>query len=309
MANTMDTSLERRGRAAPMEFEYQMPRKPSATFNQRTSANTGTLLSRTSLLARSNTGPPDAASFAAMASTTTDVPARSVPTLSTTTITTAYYSDQDENNDADYSDTSRGRGRHLVLPQDRNNSSRSRSRSRDRTSSTATTSNQRRKKSAYTAYRGGSSVRKSNRRRDANTDRSSSWKYWFNYLHPNNHNIGPALNWWTISRIISIALALLAVRTLYVAIETVRTDVQLKANDRMLEIEKTISFCRAEYEGNKCDIPDGRPILLKNCPTWKECMEQDSSVFGRSRLVAEAFAEIIEAFMQPLSMRTIVSSY
>ncbi|KAI8048417.1 Di-sulfide bridge nucleocytoplasmic transport domain-containing protein [Syncephalis plumigaleata] len=92
----------------------------------------------------------------------------------------------------------------------------------------------------------------------------------------------------------------------YVAVETVRTDVQLKANERMAAIEESIRMCRANYENNICDDPNGRPLLADFCPGWKKCMEQDSSDFGRSRLVAEAAAEIIEAFMQPLSLRTIL---
>jgi hypothetical protein len=37
----------------------------------------------------------------------------------------------------------------------------------------------------------------------------------------------------TMSRIIRIGLALFAIRMFYVAVETIRTDVQLKANERM----------------------------------------------------------------------------
>ncbi|RKP10226.1 hypothetical protein THASP1DRAFT_27992 [Thamnocephalis sphaerospora] len=64
---------------------------------------------------------------------------------------------------------------------------------------------------------------------------------------------------WSISVALRLGLFLLVVYLLYTSLETLRTDVQRK----------------------------------------------DPSDFGRARIAAEAFAEIIEAFMQPLSMRTV----
>jgi hypothetical protein len=38
----------------------------------------------------------------------------------------------------------------------------------------------------------------------------------------------------------------------------------------MIAIEESIRLCRANYENNICDDPNGRPLLADFCPGWKK---------------------------------------
>lgn len=47
--------------------------------------------------------------------------------------------------------------------------------------------------------------------------------------------------------------------------------------------------------------------MARQCALWEECMGQEPVVQGRTRVVAETVAEVVNGFVEVISLRTMVS--
>lgn len=89
-------------------------------------------------------------------------------------------------------------------------------------------------------------------------------------------------------------------------IRTVQRDVDIKVEEYLVEIMSEITQCSKQYIENRC-TPDQRvPAMEKACVQWENCMNRDPAVVGRAKVSAETFAEIINSFIEPISMKTMV---
>ena len=103
-------------------------------------------------------------------------------------------------------------------------------------------------------------------------------------------------------------LLLLCVSLLVLFLYTLKTDVQQRLSALTLELRSEILGCAKAYVDNNCDAATRIPMSEKACLAWEACMERDVVVVGKARVVAEILAEVINGFVDVISIKTMVSS-
>lgn len=87
---------------------------------------------------------------------------------------------------------------------------------------------------------------------------------------------------------------------------TIRSDVDMKSHEVASETLVEMAACTREFKDNKCDRPDRVPAMEIVCNNWEKCMQQDPTKVGRARVSAKTFAEILNSFVEPISIKTMV---
>lgn len=88
----------------------------------------------------------------------------------------------------------------------------------------------------------------------------------------------------------------------------VREDVQCKVRERLASGLRSVAECKRSYEQNGC-LPGMRvPALEESCDQWFHCMNQDADWLkhgsGSGALWAKTMGEILNSFVEPISMRS-----
>ncbi|KAG2203698.1 hypothetical protein INT46_001728, partial [Mucor plumbeus] len=89
---------------------------------------------------------------------------------------------------------------------------------------------------------------------------------------------------------------------------TVRQDFLLKAEEHTEELYKKRLDCTNNYIINHCGQNDRIPAIEGMCNDWAACMNRDI-VVAQAKVSAEAIAEIINSFVEPISYKTLVISF
>lgn len=87
---------------------------------------------------------------------------------------------------------------------------------------------------------------------------------------------------------------------------TIRSDVDIKSREVASETLAEMAACTREFRDNKCDRADRVPAMEIVCNNWEKCMQQDPTKVGRARVSAKTFAEILNSFMEPISIKAMV---
>lgn len=92
----------------------------------------------------------------------------------------------------------------------------------------------------------------------------------------------------------------------------VQSDVNNKSRERLADDIVRIQSCKNEYEQNQC-LPGTRvPALESLCNEWFKCMNpntnglQDRNIYQSGTLWAQTLAEIINAFVDRISIRSVI---
>ena len=124
-------------------------------------------------------------------------------------------------------------------------------------------------------------------------------------LHPNLPN--------TLSTYIQFFLncffAFCLMYVLYGVFSTIRHDIDERAMMESSEILAEMAVCAKEFKDNKCERDTRVPAMESVCNGWEKCMSRDPYMVGRSRLSAGMFAEIFNSFIEPISLKAIVSFF
>ena len=94
---------------------------------------------------------------------------------------------------------------------------------------------------------------------------------------------------------------------LYGIYTTIVSDINERAMMESSEIFAEMAACAHEFKENKCERDTRVPAMEAVCNNWEKCMQRDPLKVGRSRLTAGMFAEIFNGFIEPISMKAIVS--
>lgn len=96
---------------------------------------------------------------------------------------------------------------------------------------------------------------------------------------------------------------------LYIAyqfIQAIRRDVAERIDEYSVEILQEIAQCTQAYMTNRCEPGQRVPAMEGACGAWETCMNRDPKVVGRARVGAETFADIINSFVDSISIRTML---
>ncbi|KZV74786.1 hypothetical protein PENSPDRAFT_601111 [Peniophora sp. CONT] len=93
---------------------------------------------------------------------------------------------------------------------------------------------------------------------------------------------------------------------LYCVIQIILTfqqDMRVKIADKSMVIVQEISHCAVNWRANGCQ---GGPVpaMVRQCAAWEACMQRDPNSFERSTLFAATVADVWNAFIEPISLKT-----
>ncbi|KAI5480483.1 nucleus export protein Brr6 [Pseudohyphozyma bogoriensis] len=103
----------------------------------------------------------------------------------------------------------------------------------------------------------------------------------------------------TLLLVLLLFLALLFLYTLY-------TDVQMRLHTLQQEIRAEILGCARDYVNNRCEPATRIPAMEARCSGWEECMGREPVVVGKTRVVAETLAGILDGFVDVISFKTMI---
>lgn len=90
---------------------------------------------------------------------------------------------------------------------------------------------------------------------------------------------------------------------------TIQADVNRASEDAAAETLAEMAACAKSYVDNRCAADSRLPALESVCSNWELCMNRDPNSVKRARLSAHTFAEILNSFVEPISLKTMVSSH
>lgn len=100
-----------------------------------------------------------------------------------------------------------------------------------------------------------------------------------------------------------LSLLIFGIITFYTSISN---DVNLKVEEYSIDIVNEMAHCSQEYLRNNCQPSKRVPALETVCTTWEHCMNRDPRMIGRAKVSAETFGEIIESFLRPIGLRSMI---
>lgn len=103
----------------------------------------------------------------------------------------------------------------------------------------------------------------------------------------------------TLLAILVLSLLMLFLYTLYV-------DIQTRLSSLTLELRAEILQCAKAYVDNRCEPGTRIPAMERRCADWEDCMNREVVVTGKTRVVAETLAEIVNGFVDVISFKTMV---
>lgn len=88
----------------------------------------------------------------------------------------------------------------------------------------------------------------------------------------------------------------------------VQDDVRCKVQERLAANLRSVADCKRSYELNEC-LPGMRvPALEESCDKWLHCMNEDVEQLkhgsGSGALWAKTMGEILNSFVEPISIRS-----
>ena len=106
--------------------------------------------------------------------------------------------------------------------------------------------------------------------------------------------------------LLNFFLAFCVMYVLYGIFSTISNDITERAMMESSEILAEMAVCAREFNENKCERDSRVPAMETVCNSWERCMQRDPYKVGRSRLSAGMFAEVVNSFIEPISLKAIV---
>ncbi|GAA6024057.1 hypothetical protein JCM11491_001617 [Sporobolomyces phaffii] len=100
--------------------------------------------------------------------------------------------------------------------------------------------------------------------------------------------------------------ALLVLSLLVLFLYTLYTDIQSRLASLTVELRSEMLQCARAYVDNRCEPATRIPAMERRCSEWEECMNRDVVVVGKTRVVAETLAEIVNGFVDVISFKTML---
>ena len=109
--------------------------------------------------------------------------------------------------------------------------------------------------------------------------------------------------------LLNFFLTLCVMYVLYGIFSTISNDITERAMMESSEILAEMAVCAREFKENRCERDSRVPAMETVCNNWERCMQRDPYKVGRSRLSAGMFAEIVNSFIEPISIKAIVRPF
>ena len=107
--------------------------------------------------------------------------------------------------------------------------------------------------------------------------------------------------------LLNLFLVFMFISILWSFWQTIRADVDKRADDAIAEAMAELAACAHQYRENRCEPGARVPAMQTVCEGWERCMGRDPRRVGRARVSAHTFAEIFNGFVEPISWKAMVS--
>ncbi|GAA5824240.1 hypothetical protein JCM11251_001579 [Rhodosporidiobolus azoricus] len=101
-------------------------------------------------------------------------------------------------------------------------------------------------------------------------------------------------------------LAVLVLSLLLLFLYTLYNDIITRLSSLTLELRAEILQCAKSYVDNRCAPETRLPAMESRCAAWEECMNREVVVGGKTRVVAETLAEVVNGFVDVISFKTML---
>ncbi|GAA5916690.1 hypothetical protein JCM6882_002268 [Rhodosporidiobolus microsporus] len=101
-------------------------------------------------------------------------------------------------------------------------------------------------------------------------------------------------------------LAVLVLSLLLLFLYTLYNDILTRLSSLTLELRAEILQCAKSYVDNRCAPETRLPAMESRCAAWEECMNREVVVGGKTRVVAETLAEVVNGFVDVISFKTML---
>lgn len=103
------------------------------------------------------------------------------------------------------------------------------------------------------------------------------------------------------------SLVALALYLIFNFVLIMRTDVDSRLEVQTKQLRQEIEICENEYRTNRCfPIAERTKFIEQHCIEWERCMTQNPSQLSKSKIGAETFAEVMNGFVDVISLKTMV---
>ncbi|KAG1058137.1 hypothetical protein G6F43_000081 [Rhizopus delemar] len=85
----------------------------------------------------------------------------------------------------------------------------------------------------------------------------------------------------------------------------IRQDFKLEVDKQLEVLYQKKMQCARDYKMNRCEMENKVPAIESLCQNWEVCMQKDV-VVAKAKASAEAIAEIINSFTEPISYKTLI---
>lgn len=106
--------------------------------------------------------------------------------------------------------------------------------------------------------------------------------------------------------LVNIILWLFMIYLIYMSITTIQSDINLKVDEFTMKVLEEIARCSKEFSRNKCHLPDRPSIMDEDCDQLERCQNQDPTKIAKLKVTIELIAEIINAFVNRLSYKSLL---
>ncbi|GAA5977616.1 hypothetical protein JCM11641_006877 [Rhodosporidiobolus odoratus] len=101
-------------------------------------------------------------------------------------------------------------------------------------------------------------------------------------------------------------LAILLLSLLLLFLYTLYNDINQRLYELTVSLRAEIIQCAKAYVDNRCTPETRIPAMESRCSGWEECMNREVVVGGKTRVVAETLAEVVNGFVDVISLKTML---
>ncbi|KIY45703.1 hypothetical protein FISHEDRAFT_48740 [Fistulina hepatica ATCC 64428] len=101
----------------------------------------------------------------------------------------------------------------------------------------------------------------------------------------------------------NLALTGIVVYLIFLVLISLQRDVEHRIAEYSLDTIQEIGLCAAQFKANCGHLMV--PAMASQCGRWETCMNRDPTKIGRTRVAAEMLAEVVNAFVEPITWKTL----
>ncbi|KAG8631479.1 hypothetical protein KVT40_000619 [Elsinoe batatas] len=123
-----------------------------------------------------------------------------------------------------------------------------------------------------------------------------------------DHPTLPQILSWYAQLTLNFFLVSSLIYLLYSFYATIKGDIDKKSTEAVSELLAEMAICARQYTDNRCAPETRVPAMETVCNNWEKCMNRDTRAMGRAKISVHTWAEVFNAFVEPISWKAMIFS-